>query len=250
MPFTDNWKTLKKEPGFWRIKARFEKTIWGRIKSLLYKDDPVFVDIFSGNITRRIKVVPALAEASGIWLSPRFEHPSSGSEPYLIADSLHWITGAGWKPRPKDLSLVWTPLSSESDFLPHWSETGILSTPARELFRQEAGVETVATGGYSSGWTQVLDSIPTQVFEISTGIQSPKNNNCCLLVLSVTDANGKAVFYDNTEYCAQGVGENVFWPVSLRTKIPPDIALPCTAKVYVWNTGSRAILCKQLAVKG
>jgi hypothetical protein len=66
------------------------------------------------------------------------------------------------------------------------------------------------------------------------------------LVVAVSDATGKTVHYASAEYCPMGVGEQVDWPVSLRTVLPAEIAQPAQIKVYVWNTCKKSIWVKAL----
>jgi hypothetical protein len=106
----------------------------------------------------------------------------------------------------------------------------------------------VAAEGYSAGWTQRFEQSDraNRVFEASVRIKAPHNIGCCQLVLAVTDANGQTAHYATNEYCPMGIGTHDFWPVGLRTVLPTGIAAPFVVKVYVWNTGKKPILMRDL----
>jgi hypothetical protein len=248
-PFSTDWQQqLPVSPGIVRLKAHIEKTVLGRLKSFLYKDDPVFLDIRTGSITRRIKIVPALAE-SGIWLAPWMEEPSVHSEPYRIPDAIQFVfpNGNSWQLDANSLQLEWIAVNAASPFLPEFRPVVSFDT-LRTVFEQQA-ITTAPPDGYSPGWEQVFESSPGEqlAFEAAVEIQSPKDNSCANLVIAVTDAQGQTAHYASTEYCGMGVGEKG-WPTGLRTVLPAGIAAPYRVKIYVWNTGKKEIKIKKMTV--
>lgn len=249
--FQPGWQQqLPQEAGITRIKTHFEKSFLGKIKSLLYKDDPVMADVRTGEVTRRIKIVPALAP-QGLWLSPWMEQPSLSNEPYRVPDDIlfHFPLGNTWKQAAETPELVWTRLDPRSGLLPVFAPAHADSSTV--LYHLDSLV-TAPPNGFSPGWTQTFSTPPPAgkrwVFEANTSLQSPHNNSCSSLVLAVTDASGKTVHYAATEYCGMGIGQGTFWPIGLRTELPADIAVPYTVKVYVWNTGSSAVAVKGMSL--
>jgi len=248
-PFSTDWQQqLPVSPGIVRLKAHIEKTVLGRLKSFLYKDDPVFLDIRTGSITRRIKIVPALAE-SGIWLAPWMEEPSVHSEQYRIPDDIQFVfpNGNSWQLDANSLQLEWIAVNAASHFLPEFRPVASFDA-LRTVFEQQA-ITTAPPNGYAPGWEQVFEPAPSEqlAFEAAVEIQSPKDNSCANLVVAVTDAQGQTAHYASTEYCGMGVGKEG-WPTGLRTVLPAGIAAPYRVKIYVWNTGEKEIKIKKMTV--
>ncbi|MEY3241693.1 MAG: hypothetical protein RIR11_3132 [Bacteroidota bacterium] len=245
MPFTAGWQDrLPAQNGIVYLKAKFDKTRSGRIKSLFYKDDPIMADLQFGSVTRRIKIVPALA-ATGFWIAPWLELPSSNNEPYRIPDDIRFFfpQGASWTMDSSLFQLEWIGVDTNSGWIPQRKPI-----PPSTTWQSNTEVAEVAAEGYSAGWTQRFEQSDraNRVFEASVRIKAPHNIGCCQLVLAVTDANGQTAHYATNEYCPMGIGTHDFWPVGLRTVLPTGIAAPFVVKVYVWNTGKKPILMRDL----
>lgn len=243
LPLREGWPAqIPQKPVAVRIKGEFHKTALGRVQSLLYKDAPIFADVHTGGVTRRIKLVPALFR-EGVWLAPWLELPN-GREPYRLPDALDWLMPAGWTADTAAFELEWREIDPASGWIPEFRPEMARATNWNLL--PEAA--EVAPEGFSPGWSKtygVGDTIPAEL-EIQAGIRAAHNSGCSQLVVSVSDATGKTVHYASTEYCPMGVGEQVYWPVSLRTVLPPKIAQPAQIKAYVWNTCKKGILVKGL----
>ena len=249
--YKSGWpQQLPETPGFVRLKAGIRKTFAGRLKSFLYKDDPVFMDIRTGGITRRIKIVPALA-GEGLWLSPWMEEPSTGTEPYRMPDDIQFVFPHGntWQLDTGSLQLEWIGLDTTSRFLPPFSKTSEKNFAT--LVYEQQGETTALSEGFSPGWEHVFEQPPAAgeqlSFEVAATIQSPKDNSCSNLVVAVFDKNGQTAHYASTEYCGMGVGEKG-WPTGFRTTLPDGIAAPYRVKVYVWNTGKKGIVVQKMKV--
>lgn len=248
LPFKDGWqKALPDEPGIVRIKTRFSSDIWTKIKGMLYKEDPVQADVRCGNITRRIKIVPRLA-TEGLWAAPWIEQPSHPDEAWHIPDEWTWIMPDGTE--ATDMEVEWTALDPASGLLPNFSTARKATTDVELFYNKEVAV--APPDGYSQGWTQQWTAPPASdslhTFEVQAALRGPHNSGCAQLVLALSDTNGKTLHYASTEYCAMGISHNAWQPTGLRTILPAAIHAPFTAKVYVWNTGSRPVKVKDLRI--
>ncbi len=220
------------------LKGKFRKTLWGHLQSMLYKDDPIFVDVDCGSIVRRIKVVPALA-ASGIWIAPWLESPGKPGEPYR-KPRLKWHLPSTWEADLEEFTVHYTDIDPRSGWMPTQAEPAAMQVRDIYLKGQSHPVEP---GGFSSGIDEIVQEMPQNGLEyrIRANIKAAHNSGSCQLVLSITDAHGQEAYYASTEYSPMGVGEGEYWPVSLRTLVPNTVLPPFRVKIYIWNTTKKPI---------
>jgi hypothetical protein len=221
------------------LKGKFKKTALGRLKSMLYKDDPIFLDVDCGGVVRRIKIVPALA-AQGIWLAPWLERPCLPNEPYRLP-RLQWHIPDTWEADFGQFTVQTTDVDPASGWMPLEMPNPALETRQIVLDGKNAEVQPK---GFSAGHEETIEALPSGGIEyvVRTRIKARHNTGCCQLVLSINDATGKQVQYAQSEYCPMGVGDGQFWPISLRSEVPNGVVAPLRVKIYVWNTTTGTII--------
>jgi|1048.fasta_scaffold00377_5 hypothetical protein len=248
-PYSSGWTPPKGELGIALLKIPLQQSLVGKLKSLLYKSDPVLADVYIQHLQRRIKLVPALAE-EGVWIAPWMEEVVTGEAPFLLPDSIklvqesqHWTTDTfKWQ-------IEWIEIDTTSGFIPNQRKWP--ATPMHQAMERNAP-ESVPADGFSSSWKNTYTWSPNTLrhpeFALTAFLQAPLNAGCSHLVMSVYDSTGTEIAYQSTEYCGMGIGSNTAWPVSLKVDLPSNLPSPFEVKVYIWNPGKKEIQLKKLEV--